>query len=96
MLVDDAAKATRSEANFLWTTFTRFEPAADIHARGLSLQRLHPSFEAPVAIDARLKPGFPDELFCDPQTARTVDERWNEYFPNGGVEMGDSDLGHLD
>ena len=32
VLTDDAARATRSEMNFLWTTFTRFEPAADIHA----------------------------------------------------------------
>ena len=30
--VDDAAQATRTDARFLWTTFTRFEPAADIFA----------------------------------------------------------------
>ena len=35
------------------------------------------------------------ELFCDPDTATTVDRRWKEYFPDGGVEMGDSSLGHL-
>ena len=29
---DEPARATRSDMNFLWTTFTRFEPAADIHA----------------------------------------------------------------
>src|SRR5690606_21563684 len=33
VLVDDAARAARSSINFLWTTFTRFEPAADVHAR---------------------------------------------------------------
>jgi len=47
-------------------------------------------------IDARLKPGFPDELFCDATTAATVSRRWREYFPAGGVEMGDSGLAHLD
>src|SRR5687767_9325917 len=31
---DEPARATRSEMNFLWTTFTRFEPAADIHSAG--------------------------------------------------------------
>ena len=47
-------------------------------------------------LDARIKPGYPDELFCDPDTAKTVDERWKEYFPQGGVEMGDSDVANLD
>jgi hypothetical protein len=28
--------------------------------------------------------------------ARKVSERWGEYFPDGGVEMGDSERGHLD
>ena len=32
VLTDDAARAARSDMNFLWTTFTRFEPAADIHS----------------------------------------------------------------
>ena len=96
VLVDDAAQTARSDFNFLWVTFTRFEPAADIHARRVELRRLHPSFEAPVLIDARLKPGFPDELFCDEETARTVERRWKEYFPDGAVAMGDSDRAHLD
>jgi 4-hydroxybenzoate decarboxylase subunit C len=33
---------------------------------------------------------------CDPATASLVSERWKEYFPAGGVEMGDSERGHLD
>ena len=45
---------------------------------------------------ARFKREYPDELFCDPDTAATVTRRWKEYFPKGGVEMGDSDAGHLD
>jgi hypothetical protein len=49
-----------------------------------------------LAIDARMKPSYPEELFCDPDTARTVERRWHEYFPAGGVEMGDSDRAHLD
>ena len=32
VLSDEPERATRSVMNFLWTTFTRFEPAADIHA----------------------------------------------------------------
>ncbi len=96
VLVDDAEQAVRSPFNFLWTTFTRFEPAADICARRISVQRQHLSYEAPVLIDARLGENFPQELFCDPDTARKVEQRWKEYFPDGDVEMGDSDRAHLD
>ncbi len=96
VLADDAAQAARSDFNFLWVTFTRFEPAADVHGSDVQLRRLHPSFEPPVLIDARLKPGFPDELFCDEHTASTVEHRWRDYFPDGNVEMGDSDRAHLD
>ena len=96
VLVDDAAQASRSDFNFLWVTFTRFEPAADLHAADIRLHRSHPGYHGPVLIDARLKPGFPDELFCDATTARTVEDRWKEYFPQGKVEMGDSDRAHLD
>jgi 4-hydroxybenzoate decarboxylase subunit C len=96
VLTDDADRATRSVFNFLWMTFTRFEPAADLHARTTRLERHHPIFEPPVAIDARMKPWYPEELFCDADTARLVERRWKEYFPAGGVAMGDSDRGHLD
>jgi UbiD family decarboxylase len=92
---DDAERAARSTANFLWTTFTRFDPAADLAAARTELVHHHAALTPPVAIDARRKPGYPAELLCDPDTARTVDRRWLEYFP-GGLEMGDSDRGHLD
>jgi hypothetical protein len=58
--------------------------------------RHHLVHEGCISIDARFKPTYPDELFCDPDTAATVGRRWREYFPAGGVEMGDSDAGHLD
>jgi 4-hydroxybenzoate decarboxylase subunit C len=95
VLTDEPARAAASPMNFLWTTFTRFEPAADIHAAGQRMVRHHLSYAPPVLIDARLKPNFPRELYCDPQTAATVTRRWREYFPTG-VEMGDSDAAHLD
>lgn len=96
VLVDDAGQATRSTPRFLWTTFTRFEPAGDIHAAATRVERHHLAYQGPVLIDARLKPWFPRELFCDPDTARRVTDRWREYFPAAGVEMGSSDAGHLD
>lgn len=93
---DEPARAARSAMNFLWTTFTRFEPAADIHAASREITRNHVAFRAPIAIDARLKPGFPKELSCDPDTAALVTRRWKEYFPSTPVEMGDSERAHLD
>ena len=96
VLTDDAAKAAKSDMNFLWTTFTRFEPAADIHAAATRVIRNHLSYSGPIILDARMKPWYPKEVSCRPEVADTVSRRWREYFPNGGVEMGDSERGHLD
>ena len=96
VLSDEPRRAAASPINFLWTTFTRFEPAADIHAAATETLRNHIAYHPPVLIDARLKPGFPRELHADPETAALVTRRWREYFPGGGVEMGDSNAAHLD
>jgi UbiD family decarboxylase len=96
VLTDEPLRASRSPINFLWTTFTRFEPAADVHAASSVLLRNQVVRRPPILIDARLKPGFPKELAADPETARRVGARWREYFPDGGVEMGDAESAHLD
>jgi 4-hydroxybenzoate decarboxylase subunit C len=95
VLTHEPRRAAKSPINFLWTTFTRFEPAADIYAAARKLVRNHVSYTPPILIDARLKPGFPRELRCSGDVAATVTRRWREYFPSG-VEMGDSESGHLD
>jgi UbiD family decarboxylase len=96
VLTDEPVRAARSVVSFLWTTFTRFEPAADIHASATRVVRHHVVHEPPVLIDARRKPGFPREVSCDPPTAALVSRRWREYFPSGKVEMGDSEAAHVD
>ncbi|MCC6952539.1 MAG: UbiD family decarboxylase [Deltaproteobacteria bacterium] len=78
-VVDDAAQVCSSEASFLWHVFTRFEPAADIIARDIRLERMHPAFDMPVVIDARMKPQYPAELECDEATSKLVNARWREY-----------------
>ncbi len=80
VLHDDATVAC-SAAAFLWATWTRFEPAADIHAAGTNVQRHHLAYRAPIVIDARMKPGYPAELIVRPDIATLVDSRWREYFP---------------
>lgn len=92
---DEPKRTAASTINFLWTTFTRFEPAADIHSADARIVRNHISHSFPIVVDARRQPGFPAELFCSPEIAERVTRRWREYFPRG-VEMGDSDAAHLD
>jgi UbiD family decarboxylase len=95
VLSDEPARAAASPMNFLWTTFTRFAPGSDLHAASTRVVRNHLAYTPPVLLDARMKPGYPEELFADQATAALVGRRWTEYFPGGGVEMGDSGRGHL-
>ncbi len=95
ILCDDSQRTTAGSSSFLWSVFTRFEPAADIHARHVRLVRAHPVYTGPIVIDARTKPWYPDEVFAAPDIAERVSQRWKEYFP-GGMEMGSSDLANLD
>jgi hypothetical protein len=95
VLTDEVERSVASSVNFLWTTFTRFEPGADIYAASTRVVRNHVVYEPPILIDARRRPGFPAELSCSPEIASRVTRRWREYFDRT-VEMGDSESGHLD
>ncbi|HVS08817.1 MAG TPA: UbiD family decarboxylase [Planctomycetota bacterium] len=79
VLSDDAARAVESSMSFLWTTFTRFDPARDLHGALVELVHGHASFTPPVLLDARMKPGYPEELECDEATKSLVDRRWRDY-----------------
>ena len=81
VLHDDAVVAL-SVSDFLWATWTRFEPASDIYAARTTVRRHHLSFTGPIVIDARMKPGFPDELVVREDIAALVDRRWRNYFPS--------------
>jgi UbiD family decarboxylase len=81
VVIHDDARVAKSTADFLWATWTRFEPASDIYAAKTSVQRHHLTYEMPIVIDARTKPGFPKELIVGDDIAQLVDSRWHEYFP---------------
>ncbi|MCB0353923.1 MAG: UbiD family decarboxylase [Bdellovibrionales bacterium] len=87
ILSDEAERSVSSEMAFLWTTFTRFEPGADISSRSQTIYRNHLSYEGPLVIDARMKPNYPEELFCDETTSQLVDQRWNEYFGDNPFKL---------
>lgn len=80
-LVDDSDAASASMQDFLWTIFTRFEPAADIFARSTSVNRFHVGLHAPVVVDCRMKPWYTAVLEVDPATRKLVDGKFNRIIP---------------
>lgn len=82
ILVDNTDLATCSMQEFLWTFFTRFEPAADIHANNSSVSRFHVGLEPPVVIDCRLKPWYTDVLEVDKETKEKVDSKFHKIVPS--------------
>lgn len=81
VILHDDVSVAKSTSDFLWSTWTRFEPAADIYARETSITRHHLSYKSPIVFDARKKPTLPDELIVRDDIAKLVDDRWREYFP---------------
>ena len=81
VVIHDSADYAQSAEKFLWATWTRFDPAADIYAKNTLLEQHHVRYDAPIVIDARMKPWYPKELFPREDIAKLVDRRWREYFP---------------
>ncbi|MEN8134863.1 MAG: UbiD family decarboxylase [Thermodesulfobacteriota bacterium] len=81
LLVDNTKAATVSLQEFLWTFFTRFEPAADIHAASSGVNRFHVGLTPPIVIDCRMKPWYPHILEVDDATKRIVDEKIVSILP---------------
>ncbi|REJ87952.1 MAG: UbiD family decarboxylase [Planctomycetota bacterium] len=73
VLVDDSEFAARSLQNFLWVTFTRSNPAADIDGAGAFTEEKHWGCSGPLVIDARIKPHHAPPLVPDAAVARRVD-----------------------
>ena len=55
-VADDASFAAKNMDNWLWVTFTRSDPARDIYGANAHFQNKHWASEAPILIDARMKP----------------------------------------
>ncbi|WP_042165426.1 UbiD family decarboxylase [Paenibacillus gorillae] len=79
IILADDAEIAHAQTPFLWTVFTRFNPADDIYAYA-EVRRHHFGYKLPIVIDARMKPGYPDELFPREDISSLVDNRWKEYF----------------
>ncbi len=81
ILVDDSRSATLNLKEFLWTFFTRFEPAGDIHGNKTRTHRFHTRLREPVVFDCRMKPWYPPVLEVDEETRKTVDEKISGILP---------------
>ncbi len=80
VLVDDASFVSESLGNWLWVTFTRSNPAADVDGVESCIIDKHFGCRGPLVIDARLKPHHAPPLEPDPDVTRRVDR----LFASGG------------
>ena len=73
VLVDDAEFVARTLNNFVWVTFTRSNPAADIAGVGAFTWQKHWGCHGSLVIDARIKPHHAPPLVEDPDVTKRVD-----------------------
>ena len=74
VLVDDSEFVARDLTNFLWTTFTRSNPAVDIDGIGAFTEDKHWGCRGSLLIDARLKPHHAPPLVENSEITRRVDQ----------------------
>jgi 4-hydroxy-3-polyprenylbenzoate decarboxylase len=74
VVCDDSEFCARSLNNFLWTTFTRSNPAADIQGVGAGSRDKHWGAQGALLIDARRKPGYAPPLLEDPKVSARIDQ----------------------
>lgn len=81
---DDADFVAASLNNYLWVTYTRSNPATDIHGIDAFTQHKHWGCNGPLIIDARVKPHHAPALQLDADIERRVDR----LFDKGGSLYG--------
>ena len=84
-LVDDSEFSARNLNNWLWTTFTRSNPAADITGLGAFVHQKHWGCRGSLIIDARIKPHHAPPLIEDPEVTRRVDSLFANSGPLHGL-----------
>ena len=73
VVVDDAEFSARNQNNFLWTVFTRSNPANDVYGVDSFVENKHWGARGSLVIDARIKPHHAPPLIEDPATTNFVD-----------------------
>ena len=85
VIVDDSEFAARNLENFLWITFTRSSPAADVFGIESFIVRKHWGCRGALVVDARIKPHHAPPLVEDPEVTRRVDELGAPFGPLHGI-----------
>lgn len=75
VVTDDSGFAAQSLENFLWTTFTRSNPAADCYGFSAAIENKHFGCSGSLVIDARKKSHHAPGLFECPDICKKVDAR---------------------
>lgn len=73
LLVDDSDFCSRHINNWIWVTFTRSNPAADIHGIGATTVDKHWGCTGSLIIDARIKPHHAEPLEDDPVVIKRIE-----------------------
>ncbi len=85
VVVDDADFTSASWHNFLWTVFTRIDPASDTYGVSAATNSKHWECAEPLIFDARLKPWHAPPLVEDPSVTKRVDELCAKGGPLHGI-----------
>jgi 4-hydroxy-3-polyprenylbenzoate decarboxylase len=73
VVADDPGFAARNLGNFLWTTFTRTDPARDAYGLWAFTEDKHWGCRGALILDARSKPWHAPALAEDPEVSKRVD-----------------------
>ena len=85
VVVDDSQFVTESLRNFLWVTFTRSNPAADVWGIASFTQNKHWGCRGSLVIDARIKPHHAPPLVEDAEVTKRVDRLGASGGPLHGI-----------
>ncbi len=85
VIIMDDINLIQDQTTFMWTVFTRFDPARDLFAR-YEVRDNKIIYQGPVVIDARMKPFYPAEVEPSEVTVKQVKQRWPEIFADRQIE----------
>ena len=85
VVVDDSQFLAESLRNFLWATFTRTNPASDLHGIDSFVEEKHWGCRGALVIDARIKPHHAPLLEEPPEITRRVEALASPGGPLHGI-----------
>ena len=78
-LVDNSEETIKTDHDFIWHTFTRFDPARDIFSN-YKIEYNQIAFEVPIIIDCRMKTWYPPIVEPDVKIEKQVNEKFSDFL----------------